>query len=248
MAEFRMTYNALEQFVDSLGKSEIGKDDEYPDEETYKYCRSIFLAALTVSESDEEIRKKEAESSFKLWQNWENAANQAYIGSEPCYISDAALEIIKMITPHGLSFCAGLIALKTGNPIVALTVTELVGSASEIIVYLVDIIKSAKNLEGNDFCVFNYAIKTFAKKKGRTTEFTAEDLLEELPENNRSCSVYDYNVACNEVYSYSKCIIKNNEKRLQIIKESLGSLEKQHRIKKIPKGDVDYYRLLGSMV
>lgn len=101
MAEYKMTYEELEQLVDDSIANTRG-NREYLVE--YKI---EILAALTGSFSDEiSSNKKELEQLFDLWANWQNEKSQLLLGTRYIRIHDGMVQfIIAFITGGFLILC-----------------------------------------------------------------------------------------------------------------------------------------------
>ena len=193
MAEYRMTYldikNYVEECADKSSASELIRE----------HLPEILAAVTAKANDDQEISKVVLNDTVTLWRNQIGSPSEIVLGTKYFSIKSNIIELIGAMISSGIMDTVILNCLSGSECIFqGITMGAVTGVAST----LIQILKSASNLEDHDFCVYMQATTHFREYK----EFTKDDLLQWFPHKpNTTCNMHNSKWDCEYYTEDEEC-------------------------------------------
>ncbi len=208
MAEYKMSYDELQKFIDEAINNSYGNKD------ILSSHKAEILTALTGVFADESIaNQKEQNQLMELWTNQQNEKSQLLLGKRYIRIYDGMLAFLEAFLTGGLCDVIFDVALGVTLP-AALTV----GAVSSIVTVIVKVFSEAASLEDFDFCLYMQLVTHFYEKK----EFSKDDIISWYPSGG-ICNMHTSKWDCCHLESNDKCSVE--EKDIDEILQSLYDKE-----------------------
>lgn len=203
MAEYNMTYEEIQEFVDDCIKK---SQNAY----NLNLHRSEILAAITARDENDRENYTSIKESIELWENQVGAPSELLLGTRYIVIKDSVITFIQAALTSGL---IDAIIANPQNPMSGITV----GVASGVVFALIEIFKSVSELEDFDFCVYMQAVTHYRAHR----EFTQDDLEQWFPHgSDTSCNMHNSKWDCEYLMPGDSCsMLQQNH-----LKEALDSL------------------------
>lgn len=208
MAEYKMSYDELQKFVEDAISNSKGDKDKLLSH------KSEILTALTGVFSDETMaNKKEQDQLMELWTNQEREKSKLLLGKRYIRIHDGMLTFLEAFLTGG----AFDIILESNKQNVSLSEAITVGALSTVVLSLVHLFREAAKLEDFDFCLYKQAVANHYEK----SEFTEEDIISWYPIDG-TCNIHTKKWNCCHLSHVNKCGIN-----IDNIRETISLLEKK---------------------
>lgn len=162
MAEYNMTYNELENEIDSYIRAT-------PNNQKLLEYRAEIMAAITGDYSQHDPIS--VDETISLWQNQLDRSTELRIGKKYIAVRSSLFEFLPKLCASGM--LDALIVLKETGSMAGFTIS--VGTSIAIAIW--ELINSVKTLDDWDFCIYMQAVTHFNENHG----FTKDDLLGWLP-------------------------------------------------------------------
>ena len=203
MAEYNMTYEEIQEFVDNcINKSQ--------DVNILNLHRSEILSAITARDENDRENHTSIKESIELWENQIGAPSELLLGTRYIVIKDSVITFIEAAFTSGL---IDAIIENPQNPMSGVTV----GVASGVVFALIEIFKSVSELEDYDFCVYMQAVTHFRAHR----EFTQSDLEQWFPHgSDTNCNMHNSKWDCEYFMPDDTCSMLQQDH----LKEALDSL------------------------
>lgn len=203
MAEYNMTYEEIQEFVNNcISKSE--------DVNTLSSHRSEILTAITARDENDRENDTSIKESIELWENQVGTPSELLLGTRYIVIKDFVINFIEAAFSSGL---IDAIISNFQNPKSEISVRHAFGVVSA----LSEIFKSVSTLEDYDFCVYMQAVTHFRAHR----KFTQRDLEHWFPHgNNTNCNMHNSKWDCEHLMNDDTC----NMLQQDYLKAALDSL------------------------
>ena len=212
MAEYKMSYEELQNFIDGAIKNSHGDRDKLISH------KAEILTALTGVFADESIaNQREQNQLMELWTNQQDDKSQLLLGKRYIRIYDGMLAFLEAFLTGG--FCDVILDVALG---VSLPAALTVGAVSSVVSVIVKVLSEAANLEDYDFCLYMQIVTHFYEKK----EFSKEDVMLWYPMGN-ICNMHTSKWSCCHKEPDNKCGVKDIDEIIQSLYDK-GILDYRH--------------------
>ena len=190
MAEYKMSYDELQGFIDEAINNSHGNKDKLLSH------KAEILTALTGVFADEPMaNQKEQNQLMELWTNQQGEKSKLLLGKRYIRIYDGMLAFLEAFLTGG--FCDVVLDMVLGVPFPA---AITVGAVSSVVSVIVKIFSEAASLEDFDFCLYMQAVTHFYEKK----EFSMDDIISWYPSGS-TCNMHNSKWDCCHVVPNDKC-------------------------------------------
>ncbi|MCM1126796.1 MAG: hypothetical protein NC429_10015 [Lachnospiraceae bacterium] len=213
MAEYKMSYNELQVFIDDAINNTCGDKDKL------LAHKAEILTALTGVFADESIaNQKEQNQLMELWTNQQGDKSQLLLGKRYIRIYDGMLAFLEAFLTGGL--CDVILDLALG---VSFPASLTVGAVSSVVTVMVKVFSEAVSLEDFDFCLYMQIVTHFYEKK----EFSKDDILSWYPSGG----------VCNMHTSKWDCCHRGQNDRCEVVEKDIDDIVQSL----YDKGILDYH-------
>lgn len=197
MAEYKMSHEELQCFVDEAIKNSAG------DKKNMMLHKAEILTALTGVFDDEVVaNQREQKQLLELWSNQQDDKSQLMLGKRYIRIYDGMLAFVEAFLTGGLCDAVLSTALLGNTVSGAFTV----GAISSVVYAIVKVLKEAVSLEDYDLCLYMQMAAHYNEKE----DFVKEEMMQWFPCDD-ICNQLTRKWTCSHIQSGDKCGVQEND-------------------------------------